>query len=93
MIGCKRKRPDRRAIRAPCVTIARQPPWTCRGQRPQSQPQTRTRPKGQDVRTNGWVGGENRFVTELFGDGCVYAALCVGVATGAVAVASDKCAP
>ena len=22
-----RKRPDRHAIRAPCVTIARQPPW------------------------------------------------------------------
>src|SRR5581483_7132224 len=32
----KRKRPDRQAIRAPCVTIARQPPWMCRVERPQS---------------------------------------------------------
>src|SRR5206468_8933291 len=29
------KRPDRPAIRAPCVTIARQPPWMCE-ERPQS---------------------------------------------------------
>ena len=43
----KRKRPDRRAIRAPCVTIARQPPWMCRGERPQSLAAPRTRPKGQ----------------------------------------------
>ena len=47
----KRKRPDRPAIRAPCVTIARQPPWMFRGQRPQSPAASRTRPKGQCVRT------------------------------------------
>src|SRR5207248_6731839 len=86
---------DRRAIRAPCVTIARQPPWLSRGERPHiasgsspRQPLSDTsaaipnsQAKGQFVRTKRVLCGVSNGVTAGFNLRCLLCRGCVGSAT------------